>query len=58
VPVLTGFIHVSGYLGKAACALRPGGPVLAGQRVGGQKLRVLHGRAMAPGTSSRSAPSS
>ncbi len=47
VPVLIDFIHVAGYPGKAAAALRPGDPVLAGQRAGGQKLRVLHGRAKA-----------
>jgi hypothetical protein len=47
VPVLTDFIHVSGYLGKAAAALHPGDPVLAGQWADGQKLRVLLGRAKA-----------
>ena len=47
VPVLIDFIHVSGYLGKAAAALHPGDPVLAGQWADGQKLRVLHGRAKA-----------
>jgi len=47
VPVLIDFIHVAGYLGKAAAALHPGDPVLAGQWADGQKLRVLHGRAKA-----------
>lgn len=47
MPVLIDFIHVSGYLGKAASALHPGDPVLAGQWADGQKLRVLHGRAKA-----------
>ncbi len=47
VPVLIDFIHVSGYLGKAAAALHPGDPVLAGQWADGQRLRVLHGRAKA-----------
>jgi hypothetical protein len=47
VPVLTDCIHVSGYLGKAAAALHPGDPQAAGQRAGGQLLRVLHGRAKA-----------
>ena len=47
VPVLTGYIHVSGYTGKAAAALHPGDPVAAGQHAGGQLLRVLHGRAKA-----------
>ena len=47
VPVLIDFIHVGGYLGKAAAALHPGDPVLAGQWADGQKLRVLHGRAKA-----------
>ncbi len=47
VPVLIDFIHVAGYLGRAAVALHPGDPVLAGQWADGQKLRVLHGRAKA-----------
>ena len=47
VPVLIDFIHVSGYLGKAAAALHPGDPVAAGQWADGQRLRVLHGRAKA-----------
>jgi hypothetical protein len=47
VPVLIDYIHVSGYIGKASAALHPGDPVLAGQRAGGQLLRVLHGRAKA-----------
>ncbi|MGH3420813.1 MAG: ISKra4 family transposase [Streptosporangiaceae bacterium] len=47
VPVLIDYIHVSGYLGKAAAALHPGNPVLAGQWADGQLLRVLHGRAKA-----------
>ncbi len=47
VPVLIDYIHVSGYLGKAAAALHPGDPVAAGQWAGGQLLRVLHGRAKA-----------
>jgi hypothetical protein len=47
VPVLIDYIHVSGYLGKAASALHPGDPVAAGQWADGQLLRVLHGRAKA-----------
>jgi len=47
VPVLIDYIHVSGYPGKAAAALRPGDPAIAGQRADGQLLRVLHGRAKA-----------
>ncbi|MGH8922452.1 MAG: ISKra4 family transposase, partial [Actinomycetes bacterium] len=47
VPVLIDYIHLSGYLGKAAAALHPGDPVTAGQRADGQLLRVLHGRAKA-----------
>jgi len=47
VPVLIDYIHVSGYLGKAAAALHPGDPAAAGQRADGQLLRVLHGRAKA-----------
>jgi hypothetical protein len=47
VPVLIDFIHVSGYRGKAAAALRPGDPAAAGQWADGQRLRVLHGRAKA-----------
>jgi hypothetical protein len=47
VPVLIDYIHVSGYIGKAAAALHPGDPVLAGQWADGQLLRVLHGRAKA-----------
>ena len=47
VPVLIDFIHVAGYIGKAAAALHPAGPVLAGQWADGQKLRVLDGRAKA-----------
>jgi hypothetical protein len=47
VPVLIDYIHVSGYIGKAAAALNPDDPVLAGQWADGQLLRVLHGRAKA-----------
>jgi hypothetical protein len=47
VPVLIDYIHVSGYLGKAAAALCPGDPQAAGQWADGQLLRVLHGRAKA-----------
>src|SRR5260370_25682882 len=47
VPILIDFIHVSGYLGKAAAALHPGDPAAAGQWADGQRLRVLHGRAKA-----------
>jgi hypothetical protein len=47
VPILIDFIHVAGYLGKAAAALHPGDPGAAGQWADGQKLRVLHGRAKA-----------
>jgi len=47
VPVLIDYIHVSGYVGKAASALHPDDPVLARQWADGQLLRVLHGRAKA-----------
>ena len=47
VPVFIDFIHVSGYLGKAAAALHPGDPQAAREWAGGQRLRVLHGRARA-----------
>jgi hypothetical protein len=47
VPVLIDFLHVSGYLGKAAAALHPGDPRAAREWADGQKLRVLHGRAKA-----------
>ena len=47
VPVFVDFIHVSGYLGKAAAALHPGDPQAAREWADGQKLRVLHGRARA-----------
>ena len=47
VPILIDYIHVSGYLGKAAAALHPGNPAAAGQWADGQLLRVLHGRAKA-----------
>jgi hypothetical protein len=47
VPVLIDYIHVSGYIGKAAAALHPGDPAAAGPWADGQLLRVLHGRAKA-----------
>jgi hypothetical protein len=47
VPVFVDFIHVSGYLGKAAAALHPGDPQAAREWADGQRLRVLHGRAKA-----------
>src|SRR6266851_2407747 len=47
VPVIIDFIHVSGYLGKAAAALHPADPQAAREWAGGQRLRVLHGRAKA-----------
>jgi hypothetical protein len=47
VPVLIDYIHVCGYIGKAAAALHPGDPAAAGQWADGQLLRVLHGRAKA-----------
>ena len=47
VPVFIDYIHVSGYIGKAAAALHPGDPQAAGQWADGQLLRVLHGRAKA-----------
>jgi hypothetical protein len=54
VPVLIDYIHVSGYLGKAAAALHPGDPIAAGQWADGQLLRVLHGRAKAVAATLRS----
>ena len=50
VPVLIDFIHVAGYLGKAAAALHPGDPLGAARWADGQKLRVLHGHAKAVAT--------
>jgi hypothetical protein len=47
VPILIDFIHVSGYLGKAATALHPGEATAAGQLADGQRFRVLQGRARA-----------
>ena len=47
VPVFIDYIHVSGYIGKAAAALHPGDPAAAGQWADGQLLRILHGRAKA-----------
>jgi hypothetical protein len=47
VPVFVDFIHVSGYLGKAAAALHPGDSQAAREWADGQKLRILHGRARA-----------
>jgi len=47
VPILIDYIHVSGYIGKAAAALHPGDPAAAGQWADGQLLRVLHDRAKA-----------
>jgi hypothetical protein len=47
VPVFIDYMHVSGYLGKAAAALHPGDTATAGQWADGQRLRVLHGRATA-----------
>jgi hypothetical protein len=45
--VFIDFIHVCGYLGKAAAALHPRDPQAAREWADGQKLRVLHGRAKA-----------
>ena len=56
VPVLIDFIHVAGYLGKAAAALHPGDPQAAAQWADGQKLRVLHGRAKAVAAKARANP--
>src|ERR1019366_5306881 len=53
VPVLIDFLHVSGYLGKAAAALHPGDPRAAREWADGQKLRVLHGRAKAVAAKTR-----
>ena len=47
VPVFIDFIHVSGYLGKAAAVLHPGDPQAAREWADGPRLRVLHGRAKA-----------
>jgi hypothetical protein len=47
VPILIDFIHVSGYLGKAAAALHPADPVTASQWADGQRFRILQGRAQA-----------
>jgi hypothetical protein len=54
VPVLIDYIHVAGYLGKAATALHPDHPVAAGQWADGQLLRILHGRAKAVAATLRS----
>jgi hypothetical protein len=47
VPVFIDYIHVSGYIGKAAAALHPGAPQAAREWADGQLLRILHGRAKA-----------
>ena len=48
VPVLIDYIHVSGYIGKAAAALHPGDPQASRPvEADGQLLRILHGRAKA-----------
>jgi hypothetical protein len=47
VPVLIDYLHVAGYVGKAAACLHPGDPAAARQWADGQLLRVLHGRAKA-----------
>ncbi|MDQ1293411.1 MAG: ISKra4 family transposase [Actinomycetota bacterium] len=54
VPILIDYLHVSGYLGKAAAALHPHDPTAAGQWADGQLLRVLHGRAKAVAATLRS----
>ena len=54
VPVLIDYIHVAGYLGKAAAALHPGDPTAASQWADGQLLRILHGRAKAVAATLRS----
>jgi hypothetical protein len=54
VPVLIDYLHVSGYLGKAANCLHPGDPTAAGRWADGQLLRVLHGRAKAVAATLRS----
>jgi len=54
VPILIDYIHVSGYLGKAAAALHPGDPTAAGEWADGQLLRILHGRAKAVAATLRS----
>jgi hypothetical protein len=54
VPVLIDYIHVSGYLGKAATCQHPHDPAAAGQWADGQLLRVLHGRAKAVAATLRS----
>ncbi len=54
VPVLIDYLHVSGYLGKAANSLHPGDRAAAGQWADSQLLRVLHGRAKAVAATLRS----
>lgn len=54
VPILIDYLHVSGYLGKAANALHPGDPAAAGRWADGQLLRILHGRAKAVAATLRS----
>jgi hypothetical protein len=54
VPILIDYLHVSGYLGKAANCLHPGNPAAAGQWADGQLLRILHGRAKAVAATLRS----
>ncbi len=56
VPVLIDYIHVSGYLGKAAASLHPGDPAAAGQWADGQLLRVLHGPARTPAPATLTSP--
>jgi hypothetical protein len=54
IPVMIDYIHVAGYLGKAATALHPGDRAAAGQWADGQLLRILHGRAKAVAATLRS----
>ena len=54
VPILIDYLHVSGYLGKAANCLHPGDPTTAGRWADGQLLRILHGRAKAVAATLRS----
>jgi hypothetical protein len=54
VPILIDYLHVAGYLGKAATALHPGDPTTARRWADEQLLRILHGRAKAVAATLRS----
>lgn len=54
VPILIDYLHVAGYLRKAAACLHPHDPAAASQWADSQLLRILHGRAKAVAATLRS----